>query len=189
MCKPPVGSSREKESWEEREGRETLGVAGVGFWIRDLPPHHRDKGDPQRGGVSECAGLLQLGPAKFSFFFFFSSLNCRVWIKKKSLEALASAGLSLSRGRGTCVFLGVYSSWFSLSPKSKVLQLPIRALSWRVRTPPPPSFPLFPPLSPSVPFLQIQTVLSHIQTEEMFPSCSMKGVRLLSSFSRQPGRA
>lgn len=69
MCKPPVGSSREKESWEEREGRETLGVAGVGFWILDLPPHHRDKGDPQRGGVSECAGLMQLGPAKFFFFF------------------------------------------------------------------------------------------------------------------------
>lgn len=67
VCKPPVGSSREKESWEEREGRETLGIAGVGFWIQDLPPRHRDKGYPQRGGDSECAGLLQLGPAKFFF--------------------------------------------------------------------------------------------------------------------------
>lgn len=48
---------------------------------------------------------------------------------------------------------------------------------------------LSPSPGPSVPFFQIQTVLSHIQTEEMFLSCFMKGVRLLSSFSRQLGRA
>lgn len=50
-----------KESWEEREGRETLEVAGVGSWIRDPPPHHRDEGNPHREGVPECAGLLHLG--------------------------------------------------------------------------------------------------------------------------------
>lgn len=56
----------------------------------------------------------------------------------------------------------------------------------------PPFFPLFsffPFPGPFIPFLQIQTVLSQIQMEEMFSSCFTKGVRLLSSFSMQPGRA
>lgn len=40
---------------------------------------------------------------------------------------------------------------------------------------------------PFTPSFMILAVLSRIQTEEMFPSCFLKGVRLLSSFSRHLG--
>lgn len=91
------------------------------------------------------------------------------------------------------------SSWVFLDPSVQpVLQkqspeLPILVLPWRVGTPLPLSpfffFSFFPFPGPFIPFLQIQTVLSQIQSEEMFSSCFTKGVRLLSSFFVQPGRA
>lgn len=68
LCKPPVGSSREKESWEEREGRETLGIAGV--WASGFKTFRHTTGT--RATHSEEASLSVQDSCSWdqqSFFF------------------------------------------------------------------------------------------------------------------------
>lgn len=94
---------------------------------------------------------------------------------RSEAEARASSWVFVALG-SACPLKASCAARFSLSPSCGDSSPSLR-----------PSFSPFP--GPFILRLQIETVLSQIHKEEMFSSCFMKGVRLLSSFSRQPGRA
>lgn len=84
-------------------------------------------------------------------------------------------------------FIYIYFILFVLSFKNVVggKSPAVRLLSWSSTDSSPLILSPFP--GPLIPFFLMQTVLSRIQTEEMFSSCFLKGVRLLSRSSEQPG--
>lgn len=80
----------------------------------------------------------------------------------------------------------VFILWFlSAGGDSSPVEAFLPSAVFRGLSPTPALSPL--PRPPLIPFFLMRTVVSQRQTEEMFSSCFMKGVRLLSSFSLQPG--